>query len=63
MLLFPAVSSMPGDKRLPPPPPSLLAAGERGGGAVDEEAAKEEAKLDGRPPMVLGPARLQGAVR
>ncbi len=51
---------MPGDKRLPP---SLLAAGERGGGAVDEEAAREEAKLDDRPPMGLGPARLQGAVR
>ena len=57
---MPAVSSMPGDKRLPP---SLLAAGERGGGAVDEEAAREEAKLDDRPPMGLGPARLQGAVR
>ncbi len=58
---MPAVSSMPGDKRLPPP--SLLAAGERGGGAVDEEAAKEEAKLDDRPMGLGPPARLHGAVR
>ncbi len=59
---MPAVSSMPGDKRLPPPP-SLLAVGERGGGAADEEAAREEAKLDDRPMGLGPPERLQGAVR